>query len=79
MNSNSTKIKDFQIHLPDVLTAARPTRMLVLEGEPVETVDLDKTFLLLVPSVVSKTLYHSNRKERMYCAETALKPVRDDN
>ena len=77
MNSNSTKTKDFQIHLPDVQTAERQTRTLVSEGETVETVDLDETFLLLVPSVASKTLFLLNQKEPTYCAATALKPVRD--
>lgn len=79
MNSNSTKIKDFQIHLPDVLTAERQTRMLVSAEGPVETVGLDETFLLLVPSVASKTLFLLNQREPMYCAATALKPVRDDS
>lgn len=79
MNSNSTKIKDFPIHLPAVRIAERPTRMPVLEAEAVETVDPDKTFLLLVPSVAKQTLYHSNPKGRMYCAVTASKPARACN
>ena len=77
-NSNSTKIKDFPIHLPAVRIAERPTRMRVLVGVE-RPVDPDKTFLLLVPNVAKLTLYHSSPKGRMYCAETALKPVKDDN
>jgi len=79
VNSNSTKIKDFPIHLPAVRIAGRPTRMPVLEVETAETVDPDKTFLLLVPSVAKPTLYLSSPRGRMYCAVTALKPARACN
>lgn len=75
-NSNFTKTKDLQIHLPGVPIAVKLRKTPVLAVA--EAADPDRIFLLPVLSVAKLTLCLSSPKGRMYCAVTALKPTRAD-